>query len=100
MSDNEDKLRLLAEKLLTSEVIFKEDLIEIFGKRQWESAEEIEMAVTANDEVSRTIETNTAEESASSEETKVEKESSTENQTEEKEDSEDVTDEKKSSTEE
>ncbi len=32
---NEDKLILLAEKLLESEVIFKEDLEAIFGKRQW-----------------------------------------------------------------
>ena len=33
LTENKDKLTLLAEKLLTSEVIFKEDLIEIFGKR-------------------------------------------------------------------
>ena len=32
---NQDKLILLAEKLLESEVIFKEDLEAIFGKRQW-----------------------------------------------------------------
>lgn len=36
LSDNEDKLRKLADKLLTSEVIFKEDLVEIFGKRPWD----------------------------------------------------------------
>ena len=40
LTENEDKLTTLAEKLLTSEVIFKEDLIEIFGKRQWEKEEE------------------------------------------------------------
>ena len=37
LTDNKDKLIQLAEKLLTSEVIFKEDLENIFGKRQWES---------------------------------------------------------------
>lgn len=36
LKDNEDKLKALAEKLLTSEVIFKEDLEVIFGKRQWD----------------------------------------------------------------
>jgi cell division protease FtsH len=35
LTENKDKLTLLAEKLLESEVIFKEDLIAIFGKRQW-----------------------------------------------------------------
>jgi ATP-dependent metalloprotease FtsH len=39
LSDNKDKLTNLAEKLLESEVIFKEDLELIFGKRQWESPE-------------------------------------------------------------
>lgn len=36
LTENQDKLSLLAEKLLKSEVIFKEDLIEIFGKRAWD----------------------------------------------------------------
>ena len=35
LSENKDKLTLLAEKLLESEVIFKEDLETIFGKRKW-----------------------------------------------------------------
>jgi cell division protease FtsH len=35
LTENKDKLTLLAEKLLESEVIFKEDLVTIFGKRQW-----------------------------------------------------------------
>lgn len=47
LSENKDKLTLLAEKLLTSEVIFKEDLIAIFGKRLWEKEEE-EKIVTAD----------------------------------------------------
>jgi cell division protease FtsH len=38
---NKDKLTILAEKLLEKEVIFKEDLEEIFGKRPFEKAEEV-----------------------------------------------------------
>jgi len=40
LKDNKDKLTLLANKLLKSEVIFKEDLIAIFGKRTWDKEEE------------------------------------------------------------
>lgn len=35
LKENEDKLQELANRLLTKEVIFKEDLENIFGKRQW-----------------------------------------------------------------
>ncbi len=35
LTENKDKLTTLAEKLLTSEVIFKEDLEAIFGVRKW-----------------------------------------------------------------
>jgi cell division protease FtsH len=45
LSENIDKLTELAEKLLKHEVIFKEDLIEIFGKRQWEKEEEVKPVV-------------------------------------------------------
>lgn len=45
LSDNKDKLALLAEKLLDTEVIFKEDLETIFGKRQWESDELVEVKI-------------------------------------------------------
>ena len=38
----ESKLKLLAEKLLEKEVIFKEDLISIFGPRKWEKPDEKE----------------------------------------------------------
>ncbi|MDG1776394.1 MAG: ATP-dependent zinc metalloprotease FtsH [Crocinitomicaceae bacterium] len=37
LKDNEAQLILLAEKLLEKEVIFKEDLVSIFGKRQWDA---------------------------------------------------------------
>ena len=40
LSNNKDKLTELANKLLSHEVIFKEDLETIFGKREWE--EEVE----------------------------------------------------------
>lgn len=43
LSANKDKLSLLAEKLLETEVIFKEDLETIFGKRQWENDELVEV---------------------------------------------------------
>ncbi len=42
LTENKDKLEQLAEKLLVDEVIFKENLEEVFGKRQWEPAEIVE----------------------------------------------------------
>ena len=36
LSENKDKLSMLANKLLEKEVIFKEDLEEIFGKRKFD----------------------------------------------------------------
>ena len=39
---NKDKLDLLADKLLEKEVIFKEDLVAIFGKRPWDKEPIIE----------------------------------------------------------
>ncbi|MDA9169138.1 ATP-dependent zinc metalloprotease FtsH, partial [Crocinitomicaceae bacterium] len=42
LSENQDKLGQLAEKLLEKEVIFKEDLVTIFGKRQWDKEEQKE----------------------------------------------------------
>ena len=41
LTKNQDKLALLAEKLLEKEVIFKEDLIAIFGERIWDKKEEV-----------------------------------------------------------
>ena len=43
LKTNEDKLILLAEKLLKTEVIFKEDLELIFGKRVWDKELEQEI---------------------------------------------------------
>ncbi len=39
---NKEKLEKLAEKLLEKEVIFKEDLVDVFGKRKWDKEEIIE----------------------------------------------------------
>jgi cell division protease FtsH len=46
LKDNKEKLQALADKLLTSEVIFKEDLEAIFGKRQWDKEATIEVNAT------------------------------------------------------
>ncbi len=65
LTENQDKLSLLAEKLLKSEVIFKEDLIEIFGKRAWDKdsheAKDTEQQVN-NDEIILDAETENNEE--------------------------------------
>ncbi|MDR0801184.1 ATP-dependent zinc metalloprotease FtsH [Fluviicola sp.] len=45
LSENKDKLTALANKLLEKEVIFKEDLEEIFGLRLWNSEEEINAVI-------------------------------------------------------
>jgi cell division protease FtsH len=42
LTENKENLTLLADKLLATEVIFKEDLIAIFGKREWDKEEEEE----------------------------------------------------------
>jgi ATP-dependent metalloprotease FtsH len=44
LSKNKDKLALLAEKLLEQEVIFREDLEEIFGKRPFDKEERSDVA--------------------------------------------------------
>ncbi len=49
LSNNKDKLVKLAEKLLEKEVIFKEDLEEIFGKRPWDKEHVIDMETREND---------------------------------------------------
>jgi cell division protease FtsH len=41
LRSHKDKLEALAQKLLTDEVIFKEDLEQIFGKRPWDISNEV-----------------------------------------------------------
>lgn len=59
LTDNKDKLILLAEKLLETEVIFKEDLELIFGKREWdfEVIEEAKVVETETEEKSEETKT-------------------------------------------
>lgn len=76
LSENKDKLTQLANRLLESEVIFKEDLIAIFGKRIWDKEEETEeenktVDVEATDVTSET-ETPTSESSEETENDKIE----------------------------
>ena len=64
LTENKDKLTLLAEKLLDSEVIFKEDLVSIFGKRQWGVEETPLLVDDSINEISQdvnSIEENTTE---------------------------------------
>lgn len=64
LGEHRDKLEALAEKLLIDEVIFKENLEEIFGKRQWEPAEIVEEsqpAVEAPEDTAPTAEDTNAE---------------------------------------
>ncbi len=64
LSNNKDKLKILAEKLLEKEVIFKDDLIEIFGERKWGYKEEEE----TNPEVENNIALNENEKQENPEE--------------------------------
>jgi cell division protease FtsH len=66
LGQNQDKLAQLADRLLTSEVIFKEDLEAIFGKRQWDPIEEVSIEVV--DEIETPGEISTAEPTDNTEE--------------------------------
>jgi len=61
LTDNKSKLDELANRLLTSEVIFKEDLEQIFGKREWDSKAEL---AEASEVKTETTEVNTVAETA------------------------------------
>ena len=58
LTENKDKLEQLANKLLTAEVIFKEDLENIFGKRIWDKEEILTEAEVVKNEVN--VESNSA----------------------------------------
>ena len=83
LSENQDKLALLAKKLLEKEVIFKEDLEEIFGKRPWAEKELAkplipkkaveEVKEDAEDKTSSEIEESTEKDSDTSTKAKEEK---------------------------
>lgn len=58
LSKNKEKLAELAEALLKDEVIFKENLIKIFGKRPWDKAETVsEEIIQEEKEFTQTHET-------------------------------------------
>lgn len=61
LMENKDKLTALANKLTEKEVIFKEDLEAIFGKRPWDPEEEVKENVVTPSEITTTS-TTTAEE--------------------------------------
>lgn len=61
LTDNKDKLEALANKLLEKEVIFREDLEEIFGKRAWEP-EQLESRADAEEKTEEEPKTETSEE--------------------------------------
>jgi cell division protease FtsH len=58
LGENQDKLVQLADRLLSSEVIFKEDLEAIFGKRPWDPIEEVSIIEEAS--TSQEVSTNEA----------------------------------------
>jgi cell division protease FtsH len=51
LTENKDKLEKLANKLLTAEVIFKEDLENIFGKRIWDKEERLPESTIVSDSI-------------------------------------------------
>ncbi|MHB0756718.1 ATP-dependent zinc metalloprotease FtsH [Polaribacter sp. M15] len=51
LSDNKEKLTVLAELLLEKEVIFKDDLMKIFGKRPFESEVEEEVKMVKEEDI-------------------------------------------------
>ncbi len=61
LAENKDKLSELAEKLLAKEVIFKDDLIEIFGKRPWDVEEITPTEVVAVETGDTIVEESTSE---------------------------------------
>jgi cell division protease FtsH len=79
LTENKDKLTELASKLLTNEVIFKEDLELIFGERPWDiaeishpsepeqSAEESELAEIKTEDIEEQNESDNASNSSSDE---------------------------------
>lgn len=69
LDNNKDKLIKLAEKLLEDEVIFKEDLELIFGKRPWVKEEPQSMSKNGSSAVN--VESESTEESKDKEETVV-----------------------------
>lgn len=87
LKDNKDKLTSLAEKLLEKEVIFKEDLVAIFGERPWDQltpAEKIQEAGKDEDNELKGNDSSIDSSKSSSDSSNEEKNTKLENQTETK----------------
>ncbi|MEL0108675.1 MAG: ATP-dependent zinc metalloprotease FtsH [Cryomorphaceae bacterium] len=71
LSNNREKLDALANLLLEKEVIFKENVEEIFGKRPWdkEETEDTTAEVVATEETAEVVETTESTEAPAAEET-------------------------------
>jgi cell division protease FtsH len=71
LSNNREKLDALANLLLDKEVIFKENVEEIFGKRPWdkEETEDTTAEVIATEETAEVVETTESTEAPAAEET-------------------------------
>lgn len=66
LSQNKDKLTALANKLLEKEVIFKEDLVEIFGERPWDVSPSEKIEERAEEQGSSIVKDNNSEETTNS----------------------------------
>jgi cell division protease FtsH len=75
LSENQAQLTQLAEQLLATEVIFKEDLERIFGKRQWESDELVDIEVKNEVQIESENESEVQIEKESESEVQIEKQS-------------------------
>ena len=85
LTENQDKLNALAEQLLSTEVIFKEDLERIFGNRQWESDELVEQTEVRSESENQSeseVQSENQSESESESENQSESEVQSENQSE------------------
>lgn len=91
LGENQEKLAQLAVKLLTSEVIFKEDLEEIFGKRPWDPIEEAQLVAEPTQQIEAASDLEPISEVASTQEETNSEESSSEEQSSEEQGAEEPT---------
>jgi len=81
LTENKDKLKELAEALLKDEVIFKENLVEIFGERPWKTNETIFEEIKAEKELSEVKRDNDEETTSENKETDTNESTKEENKT-------------------
>jgi cell division protease FtsH len=78
LSENQAQLTELADQLLATEVIFKEDLERIFGKRQWESEELVETEVKSESESESGVKSESENENENESENEIQSENESE----------------------